>query len=262
VRWSGKTLQRADKIETEGNDEDKQLFREGKKKIGAISKEIENRKNRQKLIKSASNSILTPIPSSSSSSSLSGPNDYNDGKIWLIHADFKEKYKLIPPKSVKLIFTDAPYDIGSLDLIQTLGEVAEHVLEERGSLVFYGGQYAIEDIIKLIKSKAPSLKLLWLITVKHNGASSATHGYKIRVKCKQLFWFIKANSPDNSGYVEDFIEIDNLIESTPPDKSKHKWAQSTAESDYLIEKMTWEGQTVLDVMMGSGTWQYWRRNYR
>jgi 16S rRNA G966 N2-methylase RsmD len=47
----------------------------------------------------------------------------------------------------------------------------------------------------------------------------------------------------------------DFIESTRPetDKALHEWEQSTVEAEYIIKNLTWENQTVLDPMMGSGT---------
>ena len=43
-----------------------------------------------------------------------------------------------------------------------------------------------------------------------------------------------------------------MIESKPPDKSLHEWAQSPVEAEYIIENLTVENQTVLDPFMGAG----------
>ena len=45
----------------------------------------------------------------------------------------------------------------------------------------------------------------------------------------------------------------DLIESSPPDKSSHEWAQSKEEVEHIIRYLTVENQTILDPMMGSGT---------
>jgi DNA modification methylase len=43
-----------------------------------------------------------------------------------------------------------------------------------------------------------------------------------------------------------------LIDSKPPDKSLHELAQSPVEAEYIIENLTVENQTVLDLFMGAG----------
>lgn len=44
-----------------------------------------------------------------------------------------------------------------------------------------------------------------------------------------------------------------MIKSDTPSKVLHEWEQSTAEAKHIISRLTMEGQTVFDPMMGSGT---------
>jgi DNA modification methylase len=164
--------------------------------------------------------------------------------MWLLRGDFKVRCCEIPDGSVKLVATDPPYSKDQ-NLYQYIGEVSNDKLEDRGSLIVYASHYAMLDVSNLILSKAPGLKYLWIIAVKHNGGSCAMHGFHIGVRWKPLVWFVKGNSPDTLEYIED------LVESTPPDKSLHKWAQSTVEAEHVIEHLTIPGQTVLDPPMGS-----------
>lgn len=90
VRWSHMTPHRAEKIETEGSEEEKKQFIEGKKTIWAISKDIEDRKKRQEIIKSVaiaaasassnndSSSIATSIKASQW---ITTPNAYKDENV-------------------------------------------------------------------------------------------------------------------------------------------------------------------------------------
>ena len=43
------------------------------------------------------------------------------------------------------------------------------------------------------------------------------------------------------------------IESSPPDKSLHEWAQSQEEAEHIIRYLTVENQIILDPMLGEGT---------
>ena len=48
--------------------------------------------------------------------------------------------------------------------------------------------------------------------------------------------------------------IDDVIYSTPPKKELHKWEQSTAEAEHIINGLTvGENQIILDPFMGAGT---------
>jgi hypothetical protein len=136
-----------------------------------------------------------------------------------MRGDFRQRCKEIPDESVHLVFSDAPYDNKSQILYQYAGEVANDKLVDQGSLVVYVGHYAIRNVIDLVLSKSPALKYLWVIAVKHNGGSSVLHGYHVRVEWKPMLWFVKRNVPNIPKYIAD------LVESTPPDKSLHKWAE-------------------------------------
>ena len=47
--------------------------------------------------------------------------------------------------------------------------------------------------------------------------------------------------------------MSDTIQSTAPSKTLHEWEQSTIEAEHVISRLTVEGQTIMDPMMGSGT---------
>ena len=47
--------------------------------------------------------------------------------------------------------------------------------------------------------------------------------------------------------------IRDSVESKPPDKSLHPWAQSPVEAECVISKLTIPNDVVLDCTMGTGT---------
>ena len=71
----------------------------------------------------------------------------------------------------------------------------------------------------------------------------------IEVSWKPLLWFIKgkrrAKGCDKT--------ISDFIESKPPNKDLHEWAQSPVEARHVIDACTVENQIVADFFMGSGT---------
>jgi predicted RNA methylase len=52
-------------------------------------------------------------------------------------------------------------------------------------------------------------------------------------------------------FTTDFLS--DVIKSDTPSKVIHEWEQSTVEAEHIISRLTVEGQTVYDPMMGSGT---------
>src|SRR5215211_9050717 len=63
-----------------------------------------------------------------------------------------------------------------------------------------------------------------------------------------MLWYTKGEARYRLNDISDFIE------STPPDKQKHKWAQSQTEARYIIENLTLDGNAlVVDPFLGSGS---------
>ena len=62
-----------------------------------------------------------------------------------------------------------------------------------------------------------------------------------------MLWYTKGDKPNILDTMFDHIE------SNPPDKSCHEWAQSTVEAEHIIKYLTVENQIILDPMFGSGT---------
>ena len=62
-----------------------------------------------------------------------------------------------------------------------------------------------------------------------------------------MIWYVKGKKRATPYMVHDSVE------SAPPDKVKHEWAQGLKEAIYYIGLLTFEGQTVLDPFCGSGT---------
>jgi hypothetical protein len=165
---------------------------------------------------------------------------------------------------VKLIFTDIEYKKESvIRLCPGLFYLAIKTLPKRGSLMTYAGQYSIPYIVRILdevnsKIEDPEEKLswFWMGCVKHTGKTAKMHCQKLKIKWKPLLWFVKGSTPrrlNEDEYIDDFLEseIDDYVESEPPEKELHEWAQSRVEAEYYIKHLTNEGDIVLDPMMGS-----------
>ena len=164
----------------------------------------------------------------------------------LLLGDLLEKGKEIPDNSIDLIFTDPPYDEASLPLYKNLGILAARVLKPGGSLVSIIGHFALIKSAKLIEESG--LKYIHIMAIIHGGGSSMLFPYHIRVKWKPVLWYVKGTKPNTTNIIED------IINSTPPDKALHEWAQSQVEAEHIIKGLTvGENQVVLDPFMGAGT---------
>ena len=60
-------------------------------------------------------------------------------------------------------------------------------------------------------------------------------------------WFVKGDKLSTTDFLSDVIKSDH------PSKVLHEWEQPIVEAEHIISRLTMEGQTVFDPMMGSGT---------
>ena len=70
---------------------------------------------------------------------------------------------------------------------------------------------------------------------------------QVTIKWKPLLWFVKGERL----FATDFLS--DVVKSNAPSKELHEWEQSQIEAEHVISRLTVEGQTVCDPMMGSGT---------
>jgi len=153
----------------------------------------------------------------------------------------------IPDNSIDLIFTDPPYGEQYIYLYEDLARLAVRVLKPRGSLVFYSGHIILDEVFNIFSRHKTDLQYWWTLAVKHNGAKKRVHARSVFAEWKPLIWYTKGEKPTNI--------LDTMfdhIESSPPDKISHEWAQSQEEPEHIIRYLTVENQIVLDPMMGSG----------
>jgi len=158
---------------------------------------------------------------------------------------YNQEFQTSPIKdnSISLIFTDPPYHDEYLSLFEDLAKQAARVLKDGGSLMTFVGQKNIPEICNFMKKEG--LDFHWPICVLHTGRASTMHSTKTMIEWKPILWFTKGK------YEGDYVR--DLVESKPPNKDEHEWAQSTEESDYYIQHVTLENEIVYDPFLGSGT---------
>ena len=163
--------------------------------------------------------------------------------VELYNEDFRDVFPKIEDKQSPLIFTDPPYDKESIPLYDDLARMGRPVLRTGGSVMAYIGHYAAGEIIYKM---GKHLRYWWLMAIQHTGGRRTLVGKNVRVHWKPIVWFVKDRRGNNE-------HVDDLVVSSPPDKSLHEWAQSPAEAEYYIRMLTDPGDWVIDPMMGSGT---------
>lgn len=167
------------------------------------------------------------------------------------HGDFRYVGRDVPDGSCTLIFTDPPYDRKSLPLYSDLGEFANRVLVEGGSLITFCGQYALDEVMLRLSAH---LKYLWVCCCDHTGDVATMREYGIKVGWKPMLWFVKGNFRyDREVLVEDRVK-------SQQQKAHHAWGQSEVEARHFIDKLTRPGDLVCDPFCGGGTTAYAARD--
>lgn len=165
--------------------------------------------------------------------------------INLIHGDFRIIANQIEDESISLIYTDPPYhDENSINLYEEVAKLGRRVLTNGGSCLVYAYQSFLPDVIKAMSKY---LNYWWVVALNYNGKHNKNYRRGIFVKWKPLVFFIKGETRIETDLVSDSIK------SNYPDKTYHRWAQDTTESDYFVHHLTPIDGIVLDCMMGTGT---------
>jgi DNA modification methylase len=112
-------------------------------------------------------------------------------------------------------------------------------------LVTYANHCLVPEITKIVEEFG--LNRQWIIAVKLSGPFAHFHPKKASIKWKPLLWFVKGDKTNSLDYISDFIE------SRSAEKATFEWEQNTIEAEHIISRLTVEGQTVCDPMMGEGT---------
>jgi DNA modification methylase len=166
-----------------------------------------------------------------------------ESEISLYCSDFRKLIPgQIPDDSVDLIFTDPPYLRKFVPLYGDLGKFASRVLRPGGSLVCYIGHYNLPDYLSLL---APHLNYWWIFSVGLQTPGFPMNHRRVVPTYKPLLWYVKGQ------YLGEYVY--DHIDSRFQGKKHHKWQQSTTEAHHFIERLTEEGDTVLDPCAGSGT---------
>ena len=161
----------------------------------------------------------------------------------VVAGDFRDVAKSIPDESVRLIFTDPPYDRESLGLYADLAKIASRKLIDGGSLLCYLGHYLLPQVLEAV---GKHLRYWWPLAVIHTGKSARMREYGVIVGWKPILWFVKGSRGDKQTWVPDTIV-------SAMEKTTHKWQQSVLEASHCIARLTKKKDLVFDPFCGAGT---------
>lgn len=158
---------------------------------------------------------------------------------------FPEKYpEIVKENSIDLILTDPPYDKDSIPLWRDLGLFARRVLKEGGFLITYSGQEYLNQYFKALDESG--LEYVWECSLLHSSVQPYQHYSRFTNGWKPILIYSKEGGCNHQA-------LDDVLHGEIGDKLAHPWAQEKSVAYTLIEKFTNPGDTVLDPMVGSGS---------
>jgi len=161
----------------------------------------------------------------------------------IVQADFRLD-STVEDESADLIFTDPPYDEASVPLWADLADFAAAKLKDGGLLLAYSGQIWFPQALLALQT---TLTYRWVAGIYHTGGHQQIWRDKVWCQWKPVLFFCKGEQPRDHDWFLD------MYHGEKGDKEVHEWAQGEAEAAYYIEKLTSEGDLVVDPMCGSGT---------
>ena len=167
------------------------------------------------------------------------------GKLYL--GDCLEVMKAIPDGSIDLVITDPPYEKKYFYLYEYLANNIPRLLKDGASFLTIVPHYSIYDVMRLFHGK---LKYRWLLCMNQFSGKHARMAMGIEIMWKPILWYVKRAYPQGRGFLRDGVEIRG---KEGQEKTLHKWQQDESWCAYYIEKLTSEGDCVLDPLCGSGT---------
>lgn len=145
--------------------------------------------------------------------------------------------------SIDMIFTDPPYDKGSLPLFESLGRLAAHALKPGAYLMTYTGHMFMPDAIKILETH---LEWVWCCGVFEPDSNHQIFKNHIYQAWRPVLCFKKSGDTETCEWQPDMVYGTR-------DKSLHDWQQQMEPALKWIGAYTLPGQVVLDPFVGSGT---------
>ncbi len=165
-----------------------------------------------------------------------------EGKDYrLLQGDFRKVGHEIPPGSVDLVLTDAPYESGYLHLFEPLSLFASRVLRDGGSLVCMMGQSYLPQVLNDLSAH---LRYHWVIAVLVDGRQTLLKVRRIFAAHKSMLWFVKGSYRGHA--IRDVVRSDRF------DKNYHDHGQCESEFSEVIKRLTEDGDTMLDCFSVAG----------
>jgi len=147
---------------------------------------------------------------------------------------------------VDCIITDPPYNRDAVELYGDLATLAGDALKPGGDLVVMTGQSYLPDVLTLLQTD--ELIYRWTLAyLTPGGQASQIWQRNVNSFWKPVIWLTKGHRTST-----DWIGDTPTSPPNDNDKRFHKWGQSVAGMDKLVDCFTDAGQSILDPFCGGG----------
>ncbi|BCJ96818.1 hypothetical protein acsn021_43870 [Anaerocolumna cellulosilytica] len=171
----------------------------------------------------------------------------DDVQLFVANLKIEGDYDRIMPNSIDLILVDMMYKAEYADLYPYLARISEKLLKPNGSLVVMCGQLLLPQAMKAL---GEHLTYNWCHAYMTPNGTQLVHPRRVIPKWKAILHYVKGAPNKKTSYTPD-------IHIPPPrdadDSGLHPYQQSLPAFVELIKTFSVEGDTIMDVCMGSST---------
>lgn len=171
----------------------------------------------------------------------------DDVKLFVADLRNEGDYDHIKPASIDLILVDMMYKAEYAELYPHLGRISAKLLKPNGSLVVVCGQLLLPQAMQALGEQ---LNYNWCHAYMTPNGSQLVHPRRVMPKWKAILHYVKDSPNKELHYTPD-------IHIPPPrdaaDSGLHPYQQSVGAFVELVKAFSVEGDTIMDVCMGSAT---------
>lgn len=233
---SEQTASRIIQIHNKATEEQKEKLRKGESSINEVYKEVKSEEKSRAREDELNNLKARAIDIPKDDHVHFYLGDFTD-------IDLQEVAQL-KDNSIDHIITDPPYKAEFLPLWSDLSKFADRVLKPGGFCITYSGTYHLPESVNRLSEH---LQYYWQFIILHKGIWHRIDARHLTTGYKPILVFVKppAKAPLQSTW--------DIIEGTGREKGLHEWAQAEGEMEEILNRLTIEGDTILDPFAGSGT---------
>jgi hypothetical protein len=170
---------------------------------------------------------------------LLGPNDVGQG---IVRGDLRILGDFIPDESVDMVFTDPPWAPVTHSIYGDIARLASRVLKPRGFCAVYCGVAYMDEVMEQMAS---SMDYFWTICGYQPESNLVYNSKNVGCHWRPILLYSKgpARAPR---FISD-------VWRTNRDKAHHEWGQGESLPTRYIDRLTRDGDIVLDPCVGGGT---------